>query len=1145
MMKRVLTSLLFLTIGTAVLAQDTTIIQTLTFDSITTRRGWWQFPDETEEYRKVLMYYTLKCDAATTADQYACGEWDYLTYSFVYDHTGVMDSASLDHPQYLFGTQNTEELVYDDNPLFDLFHSYDYFPSYSNTPNEDTATVGVAATLDNSTFNAAAGVIRSQYLWRADELTAGGLYAGDINRMMLNVDIAGSTVSGLTIRMMNSSDTALYDFVDGAFTTVYHFDHDFPGTGWQTFDFINAFTWDGTSNVIIEYSYEGNAGGTDSWINADVTAYNSGVATSGNQGHLVLDNNNYIQVPVNGIDLGDEVTISFWSNGDPDIQPENSYMFEGVNTAGQRVLNAHLPWSNGRIYWDAGEGSGYDRIDKQATVAEYEGNWVHWAFTKNATDGTMKIYKNGALWHSGTGLNRIIGEVDRFYIGRSGGGNSFWHGKFDEFRIWDIELDEATIAAWMNQPVNATHPNYADLVVNYNFDDGYNVADQSPNGMDAYLFGAPEVVSYGSSEVFFNSGSGTVRPQTAFIQGDHVWTLDSVAVVDSVMLPPVTWTEFAVNGYSVYPQSSGMGWNGTGTEYAADGTVIGTTTAPSTNTILNDTLFYNGVPFEVIDRYEIGRYITPYGINLTLGPQGFTWVYDVTDYAHLLRDSVDLSAGNNQELIDLKFMFIEGEAPRPVKKLNRVWGQMASHSYANLDNDVVLQEQTIDLEPETEYYKVITRLTGHGHNSNSGNYPHCCEWKDNTHYLMVNGQQAFDWHIWQETECAFNPVFPQGGTWPGSREGWCPGDVVKNNEFEITDLVSGSTVSLDYDITDVPANNQGMGGGNYVIAMHLMQYGEAAHALDAELYDVLRPNDWEYYGRINPICTQPMVKIRNSGTTTLTSLKITYGVSGGTPLEYAWTGNLDFMEETIVELPIVEEHFWDGDAAHRFTATLSEPNGSTDEYADNDSYTTHFELPVTYEDNFIIRLLTNNRPEENEYTIKNMNGDVVFHKANLAANTTYWDTLDLPHGCYHFEITDTGLDGLDYWADPNQGSGLLRFKRNGGSYLETFEREFGNKIHFPFAIGWGILGAQEAGVLRAFDVYPNPNDGRFRIELSGFNGDQTIHIVNSVGQTVFMRNQAMTDYFVEDIDLNSFGAGLYYVRVTNGTDADVKTVVVK
>ena len=52
------------------------------------------------------------------------------------------------------------------------------------------------------------------------------------------------------------------------------------------------------------------------------------------------------------------------------------------------------------------------------------------------------------------------------------------------------------------------------------------------------------------------------------------------------------------------------------------------------------------------DVTEIGRFITPYGINLDLGPNGFQWVYDVTDYEPLLHDSVEFSAGNLQELID-------------------------------------------------------------------------------------------------------------------------------------------------------------------------------------------------------------------------------------------------------------------------------------------------------------------------------------------------------------------------------------------------------------------------------------------------------------------------------------------------------------
>ncbi|HNQ82317.1 MAG TPA: hypothetical protein PKM34_01660, partial [Bacteroidales bacterium] len=80
-------------------AQDTLIVQTFTFDSITTRRGTWQFP-EGESFRKILMFHTLKCDFATTHDQYACGEWDYLTYNTVYRHTGAYDSTLYHHPNF-------------------------------------------------------------------------------------------------------------------------------------------------------------------------------------------------------------------------------------------------------------------------------------------------------------------------------------------------------------------------------------------------------------------------------------------------------------------------------------------------------------------------------------------------------------------------------------------------------------------------------------------------------------------------------------------------------------------------------------------------------------------------------------------------------------------------------------------------------------------------------------------------------------------------------------------------------------------------------------------------------------------------------------------------------------------------------------
>ncbi|MEN9441625.1 MAG: hypothetical protein RLZ33_1702, partial [Bacteroidota bacterium] len=82
MLKRLLFVCALIPLGNLV-AQDTTWVQTFTFDSITTRRADFPFPQElnNKRFEKVLMYYKLKCSPLTTWDQYNCGEWDYLTYT--------------------------------------------------------------------------------------------------------------------------------------------------------------------------------------------------------------------------------------------------------------------------------------------------------------------------------------------------------------------------------------------------------------------------------------------------------------------------------------------------------------------------------------------------------------------------------------------------------------------------------------------------------------------------------------------------------------------------------------------------------------------------------------------------------------------------------------------------------------------------------------------------------------------------------------------------------------------------------------------------------------------------------------------------------------------------------------------------------
>src|SRR5438477_5762665 len=66
---------------------DTVYVQAFTFGS--KQDSTFVFPPA-GEYRKVLMYYTLKCNPAQSPN---CGRWDYLTYTYLYQHTGITDSS--------------------------------------------------------------------------------------------------------------------------------------------------------------------------------------------------------------------------------------------------------------------------------------------------------------------------------------------------------------------------------------------------------------------------------------------------------------------------------------------------------------------------------------------------------------------------------------------------------------------------------------------------------------------------------------------------------------------------------------------------------------------------------------------------------------------------------------------------------------------------------------------------------------------------------------------------------------------------------------------------------------------------------------------------------------------------------------------
>jgi len=409
------------------------------------------------------------------------------------------------------------------------------------------------------------------------------------------------------------------------------------------------------------------------------------------------------------------------------------------------------------------------------------------------------------------------------------------------------------------------------------------------------------------------------------------------------------------------------------------------------------------------------------------------------------------------------------------------------------------------------------------------------------------------WHIWQTLDCADNPVFPQGGTWPYAREGWCPGDRVKDMEFDITGFKQGDSLQMDYSITPVPTDNQGMGGGNYVMAHHVIQYGKPAYTNDAEVYDILSPSMAQINSKFNPACTEPKIIIRNNSTDTISTIDLEYNVSGGYIMKYTWKGRLGFLQTETVALPILDGGFFRGDGKNIFTCTIKKCNKKADSYEANNIMTSAFKLPDIYTDKLYIEFRSNNLPEENRYTVRDSRDSIILQKDNFTKNKIYRDTLhNLKPGCYTIELLDDGTDGLNFWANTAQGSGYLRLRKTTGiAILKNFGADFGYRIYYAFIADSLQKGRQPIDPVEppvSDDealLLPNPNTGSFTIYTNGLTGDYRLEVIDAIGHVVYTRSvtpETEPDIEVQDLTLSS---GMYFVKLTNGSKRIVRKMVVQ
>jgi hypothetical protein len=450
---------------------------------------------------------------------------------------------------------------------------------------------------------------------------------------------------------------------------------------------------------------------------------------------------------------------------------------------------------------------------------------------------------------------------------------------------------------------------------------------------------------------------------------------------------------------------------------------------------------------------ELENFVTPYGKGLDLnGDKGWTYVYDVTDYAPVLKGKVDISSGNLQELLDMKFIFIEGTPARNVISVENLypWG---SYNYGKLADEEVLKSFKLALNPKAKGYMLRARISGHGHYGPRN----CCEWDNKTHTYFGNKQVLFRWNVWKN--CGDNPIYPQGGTWQFDRAGWCPGTPVDTYDFELTNKVNpGDTLDFDYGIEQYKDN--GEKGGNYIMSHQIFTYGAPNFKNDASVSDIISPTTKDAYDRINPICKNPEIIIKNTGSNKLRSLTITYGLRSGKQETFVWNGNLNFLSEERVTLPDMQWRTMDKDPV--FVVTVSEPNGAKDEYQWNNTLSSEIKKPMQLPSKIFLHIEAQalNRARDNGYELVNKKGEVIYAKEVLEDGEVIDQLVELEDGFYEFRVYDRKEDGMirQWWyrrSNPDMvgKNGRIAIFDKDHKLLKELKYDFAEQEVFRFRVG--------------------------------------------------------------------------------------------
>ena len=541
---------------------------------------------------------------------------------------------------------------------------------------------------------------------------------------------------------------------------------------------------------------------------------------------------------------------------------------------------------------------------------------------------------------------------------------------------------------------------------------------------------------------------------------------------------------------------------------------------------------------------EIARMISPYGSRFG-STWKFTWHVDITDFAFLLHDSVEVDFNhggyeNNTDrgwLITLDFQLTEGRPAMTCLGMDSLW--CGTIPYGDTSKPIAARLRPISFTNRLGADMTRLRIlqTGHGMDDSANCAEFCSKWRE----VFVDDSLLGKRQIWRK--CGDNPLFPQAGTWIYDRSNWCPGSIVAPDCYDIAVKANSTHVAR---MEMEPYINPNHPTANYQLSSYLFYYQKPWAANDVSVVEVIAPSRADEYSRLNPVCNNPVLKIKNSGSQVLKSVVIHFGLIGDTPQVFYWNGSLASQRDTLVSLPGL---LTDSAGDRRFWVTLESPNGQLDEYPSDNSDTTAALVPPVYAPQFLLAFHTNHDSAQNSYELDDQFGNIVRERKflSLAANTTYLDTFQLAPGCYRLKVLDSAGDGLDFWANPEGGYGYSRLLDMSGHLIKAFGSDFGSEIDYSFLVSDGARMPLASDTLPLVNPFPIRNKGLFAVEVfQNEPSDLNIKVLAPDSSTiVFNQDYRRFKEGFLSVDIGAQPDTTYYLKATANGRTITRRIKVK